>query len=45
MLLDEAIKTKSVFTYFIKLLIIGIYKLLLKEAVFIAVTDEKKINI
>ncbi len=45
MLLDEAIKTKSVFTYFLKLLIIGIYKLLLKEAIFIAVTDEEKKSI
>ena len=42
MLLDEAIKTKSKFTYLIKLIIISIYKILLRQAVFVAVTAEEK---
>ena len=42
MLLDEAIKTKSKLTYFLKLIIIFIYKFLLKNEIFIAVTSEEK---
>ena len=42
MLLDEAIKTKSKFTYLVKILIIKIYNHLLKNANFIAVTKEEK---
>ncbi len=45
MLLDEAIKTKSKFTYLIKLIIISIYKILLRQAVFVAVTAEEKKSI
>lgn len=45
MLLDEAIKTKSKVTYFLKLIIIFIYKFLLKNEIFIAVTSEEKKSI
>lgn len=45
MLLDEAIKTKSKFTYLVKILIIKIYNHLLKNANFIAVTKEEKKSI
>ena len=45
MLLDEAIKTKSKFTHFIKLFVIFIYKTLLNNAIFIAVTEEEKKSI
>ena len=44
MFLDEAIKAKSKFNYLIKLFIIKIYKQLLTSAIFIAVTDEEKID-
>ncbi len=45
MLLDEAIRTKSKINYFFKLMIIMIYKILLKQAIFIAVTTEEKKSI
>ena len=45
MLLDEALKTKTKINYILKLIIISIYKILLKKAVFIAVTEEEKKSI
>ena len=45
MLLDEAIRTKSKINYFFKLMIIMIYKVMLKQAIFIAVTTEEKKSI
>lgn len=45
MLLDEAIKSKSVFSYYSKLFVLFIYKFLLNNSFFIAVTNEEKKSI
>ena len=45
MLLDEAIKSKSVFSYYSKLFFLFIYKFLLNNSFFIAVTNEEKKSI
>ena len=45
MLLDEAIKSKSEFSYYSKLFVLFIYKFLLNNSFFIAVTNEEKKSI
>ena len=42
MLLDEAIKAKSIFSYYSKLLVLFIYQILLKNSHFVAVTEDEK---
>ena len=45
MLLDEAIKAKSIFSYYSKLLVLFIYQILLKNSHFVAVTEDEKKSI
>ena len=45
MLLKEAMRSKSLVSYMMKLLTLQIYKYLLKNKGFIAVTDEEKVSI
>ncbi len=45
MLLNEAIKSKSLFSYYLKLIVLFFYKFLLSNAYFIAVTRDEKISI
>ena len=45
MLLDEAIKSRTLFSYYLKLIVLFFYKFLLSKAYFIAVTKNKKISI
>jgi len=45
MLLDEAVKGKSIYNYILKLLAILIYRLIIKNIFFIAVTEDEKKSI